>query len=168
MTETGTLILDQNQIKEKVNRLAYQLFEDFSNDKKIIIAGVSKNGFILAKHLALQFEKISGIPVQLAEIFIDKKEPVKNQVRVSPTFASFEAFTVVVVDDVLDSGRTLIYALSPFLNGGAKKIRTVVLADRSHKRFPISADFSGVSIATTLQEHLRVDMESGKEGVYLE
>lgn len=168
MSHPATLVLDSKQIQQKINRLAYQVFEDCPDDKQIIVAGIAQNGFILAKLISDSLSKISPLKITLLKIELDKKNPLNTNIKISPTQDSYEHAVVFVVDDVLNSGKTLMYGLRPFLDDKVKKIRTVVLADRSHKRFPVSADFTGISIATTLQERITVVLESGKEAVYLE
>jgi pyrimidine operon attenuation protein/uracil phosphoribosyltransferase len=164
---THTLILDKNQIEQKINRLAYQLYEDNAEEKEIIIAGILSSGYIVAEKIANTLEKISPLKVHLAELSINKHSQVEEEVKTSLSKEQLHDKVVIVVDDVLNSGKTLMYALKPFLNADIKKLRTVVLVDRNHKRYPLSADFVGYPMATTLQEHISVVLEKNEEAVYL-
>ena len=161
------LILDSRQIEQKISRLAYQLYEDSSGESEIVIAGIARSGFAVAEKISDVLKKISTIKVTLAQISLDKHGAMNDEVKVSVPREKFANKTVIVVDDVLNSGKTLMHALRPFLDADLKKLRTVVLVDRNHKSYPVSADFSGLTLATTLQEHITVEMDGGIEGIYL-
>ncbi len=153
-----TLILNSKQIQQKINRIAYELYENNYAEKEIIIAGIASNGYILAKHIATVLKSITPIKIKLIEIVLNKKNPLKE----------LQNKVIVLVDDVLDSGRTLIFGAKPFLNSPIKRLTTVILVDRGHNRYPIKADFVGLSLSTTLQEHITVELDKkGKEIVYL-
>jgi pyrimidine operon attenuation protein/uracil phosphoribosyltransferase len=160
-------VLTPVQIEQKISRIAYQLYEDNPEEEGIVIAGILPNGVELARRIARQVESFSAIKVHLIEVQLDKEKPMGNEIHINIAPESLTGKTIVLVDDVLNSGKTLIYALYPFLNSPVKKIKTVVLVDRNHKRFPIAADFVGLSLATTLQEHITVELGNGDEGVYL-
>jgi pyrimidine operon attenuation protein/uracil phosphoribosyltransferase len=161
MEATRTVILNSEQIEQRINRIAYQLYEDNVEEQDIIIAGIAKSGFVFAEKIVSVLKKISPLNIQLTEVIIDKHSQVKKEIELSVTKEQLQGKVIILVDDVLNSGKTLIYALRPFLNADIKKIRTVVLIDRNHKRYPISADYTGLSLATTMQEHVTV--EFGKE-----
>ena len=167
MTVSKTLVLNKTQIEQKINRIAYQIFEDNFEEKEIIIAGIAPNGFVLAKKIARVIEKISSMKVLLLEVALDKDSPLSKEINLSIPADKLKNKVIILVDDVLNSGRTLIYGLSPFLKTAIKKIRTVVLVDRNHKRFPIGADYVGLSLATTMQELISVELTGNKEVVYL-
>lgn len=160
-------VLTSIQIEQKISRIAYQLYEDNSEATEIIIAGIVPSGFELAKRIARHLESISTIKVHLIEVKLDKEKPLGKEIHLNIDSAFLTNKAVVLVDDVLNSGKTLIYALYPFLSIPIKKIKTVVLVDRNHKRFPIAADFVGISLATTLQEHITVVLGNENEEVYL-
>ena len=130
-------ILDQAQIKQKIDRIAYQILEDCFDEKEIIIAGIASRGYVFAQKLEKVLSKISKIKCTLVEITLDKDS---NNLVASTNIpvSQCKNKTIILVDDVLNSGRTLLYGLSVFLNIPTKKIRTAVLVDRSHKLFPIS------------------------------
>ena len=159
-------ILDQAQIKQKIDRIAYQILEDCFDEKEIIIAGIASRGYVFAQNLEKVLSKISKIKCTLVEITLDKDS---NNLVASTNIpvSQCKNKTIILVDDVLNSGRTLLYGLSVFLNIPTKKIRTAVLVDRSHKLFPISTDYAGYTISTVSQEHISVVFDKNKEAVYL-
>ena len=159
-------ILDQAQIKQKIDRIAYQILEDCFDEKEIIIAGIACRGYVFAQKLVKVLSKISKIKCTLVEITLDKDS---NNLVASTNIpvSQCKNKTIILVDDVLNSGRTLLYGLSVFLNIPTKKIRTAVLVDRSHKLFPISTDYAGYTISTVSQEHISVVFDKNKEAVYL-
>lgn len=166
---TKTLILDKDQIDQKINRIAYEIYENNYEEKEITIAGIVSNGFLFAKRLKKAIEKVSNLKVNLVEITMDKDEPLKCGVKVSVDVNSLKNKVVIVADDVLNSGKTLIYGVEAFLAQPLKKLQIVVLVDRNHNRYPVKADYIGLSMATTLQEHITVTFDSrNEEAVYLE
>lgn len=167
MTKTKTLVLNQKQIEQKVNRIAWQVYEDNFPEKEIIVAGIARTGFLLAQRIAAVLQKISPFKVSLIKIILDKENPLACTIEPATSNAALKGKVVVLVDDVLNSGMTLTYSLRPFLDSGIRKIRTVILVDRNHKRFPTAADYTGISLATTMQEHITVNLESGNESVTL-
>ena len=162
-----TLILNGKQIEQKINRIAYEIYENNHSEKEIIIAGISDNGYIFAKRLASVVEKISSIKIKLIEIQIDKENPLAKEIKISLSDKELKNKVIILADDVLNSGKTLIFGAKPFLIAPVKRLTTVVLVDRGHNRYPIKADFVGLSLSTTLQEHITVDLKKGKESVYL-
>jgi pyrimidine operon attenuation protein/uracil phosphoribosyltransferase len=167
MNKTQTPVLGKKQIAQKINRIAWQVYEDNFSEKEIIIAGIAKTGFLLAQRIAAVLEKISPLKIKLVKIILDKENPLTCNMEPRLSTKELKGKIVVLVDDVLNSGMTLTYSLCPFLGSDVKKIRTVILVDRSHRRFPIGADFTGISLATTLQEHVTVDLEGEEDSVML-
>lgn len=164
---TQTLILTGKQIEQKINRIAYELYENNYTEKEIIIAGIVDNGYVLAKRIAAVLQKISSIKIILTEILINKEDPAKQEIKIALTDKELKNKVIVLVDDVLNSGKTLIFGAKPFLSSSVKRLTTVVLVDRGHNRYPIKADFVGLSLSTTLQEHISVILKKGEEAVYL-
>jgi pyrimidine operon attenuation protein/uracil phosphoribosyltransferase len=167
MTKNCTIILDEKQIAHKLMRIAYQIYESNVNEEVIIIAGIKENGVILAKKLKSNVEKISPIKVELCEVHIDKKKPT-NPIQTSLSPDEYKNKSLVLVDDVLHSGTTLIYGVKHFLDVPLKQFKTVVLVDRNHKKYPIKADFKGISLSTSLNENVSVIFEKNNNRVILE
>jgi pyrimidine operon attenuation protein / uracil phosphoribosyltransferase len=167
MNKAATLVLTAKQIGQKVNRIAWQVYEDNIQEKEIVVAGIANTGFLLAERIADVLGKIAPFKITLIKIILDKENPLVCTMEPDALSAELKGKVVVLVDDVLNSGMTLTYSLRPFMELGIRKIRTVILVDRNHKRFPTGADFTGISLATTMQEHITVNLESGSESVIL-
>ena len=167
MISSKIVILDANQIRQKIDRITYQIYENNFEEKEIIIAGIAPKGYILAQRIAEKMKSIAKIKITLVEITVNKDNPLQDEVKLSIKPKEFSGKVVILVDDVLNSGKTLTYGLAPFLNVAVKRITTAVLVDRNHNRYPIKADFVGLSLATTLQEHISVELNKTKEAVYL-
>jgi len=165
MEKPKTLLLNHKQITQRINRIAYQIYEDNAEEKEIFIVGIKQNGYLLAEKIKTALEYICSVPVVLLELSIDKHQQV-DEVKISGDRAQLAGKSIILVDDVLNSGKTLIYALRAILRIDIRKIRTVLLVDRDHRRYPILADYTGLTLSTTLQEH--VSVEFGKtDAVYL-
>ena len=165
---TKTKILDAAQINQKLNRMAYQVYESNFKEKNLLIVGIAGNGFKVAEHIAQLLTTISTINIKVGKITIHKEQPWLNEPTVDFTEKDYENKSVILVDDVLNSGATLMYAVKLFLNKPVKQLNTLILVDRSHTRFPVKADFVGLSLSTTLLERIDTDFsKKGKEAVYL-
>lgn len=163
-----TLVLDSKQIEQRINRIAHELYENNYSEKNIVMAGIAPNGFVLAGRIAKALESISPIKVTLSKLVINKENPLEEQASIDLKPAEIKNKVIVLVDDVLNSGKTLIYGARIFLDAPVKRLTTVVLVDRNHTRYPVKADFSGLTLATTMQEHISVELSpKGKEAVYL-
>lgn len=162
-----TQILDHKQIEQKINRIAYQIYEDNYDREKLIIAGIASNGFKLSELLANKLREISSLEIILEELHINKKNPINSKVELNLNKEDIKNQSIVLVDDVLNSGKTMIYGLQYFLTAPLKKLSTAVLVNRSHKRFPVNADYVGMSLATTMKEHIEVSFEEGNYSAYL-
>jgi pyrimidine operon attenuation protein/uracil phosphoribosyltransferase len=157
--EPKKAILTQDVIDKKIKRIAYEIYEHNSEEQDIILAGIWDRGTILAEKIAAILNEISPIKIKLIEIKLDKQRP--GTIELSESL-DFNGKVVVVVDDVANSGRTMLYALKPLLAFLPKKIQTAVLVDRKHKSFPLSVDFVGYTLSTNLQEMVMVEVV-GKE-----
>lgn len=162
-----TLILTDAQIKQKVNRIAYQIYENNYEEKELIIGGISERGFILANKIVDVLKTISPAKITLVQININRKN-LDEAFSIPLTHEQIDNKPVIIVDDVLNSGRTLIYGVKHFLEFPLKKLSTAVLVDRNHKNFPVRADYVGISLSTTMQEHISVEFnKEGKDSAYL-
>ncbi|MBC7654959.1 MAG: phosphoribosyltransferase [Oligoflexus sp.] len=168
MTAKKILILDKHQIQQKINRIAHQILEDNFDEKEIILAGVVSRGYKLALRLEKVLSKIADFKIIIIKLELEK-DSSKLESKIDIPLKSCENKVIILVDDVLNSGRTLAYGLGVFLNIPLKKLRSVVLIDRSHKNFPVSTDFVGLELSTILKEHVSVilDEDGEEDGVYL-
>lgn len=154
-----TQILDSKQADVKLNRIAYEIVENNHEEKEIVLAGIIDRGLDIARILKKNIEQISALNVQLISIHMDKKNPVDS--GITEEFDA-ENKVIIIVDDVANSGCTALYATRLFLDRLPKKIQVAVLVDRKHKRFPISSDYIGMMLSTTLQDHIHVELKQGK------
>ena len=160
------IILTHQEISHKIKRIAYQIYETFIADEEIVIAGIVANGFEFAEKLAKELALISPIKPILCKVFIDKSNP-KSTITTSVDKSVYQNKSLVLVDDVLNSGTTLVYGVKHFLEVDLKKFKTAVLVDRNHKKYPVKADFKGISLSTSLQEHVTVVFESNNNHAFL-
>ena len=158
-------ILSKEVVGKKLQRMAYEILENNIDEKEIILAGIRESGSVVAKVIQQMLAEISSIKTELITITLDKKEP--TDVSLSRSI-DINGKVIILVDDVSNSGKTLLYALKPFIEFHPKKIQTLVLVERTHTSFPVRPDYVGLSIATTLQEHIFVEVK-GEEvlGAYL-
>ncbi|MEO8588891.1 MAG: phosphoribosyltransferase family protein [Flavobacteriales bacterium] len=161
-----TAILDHDSVQRKLRRIAYQLHEENCEEERITIVGIAPRGFTLAKRLAELLLEISDLKVDLVEMKLDKDAPLEKPLKLSIDVQELRDRTVVLVDDVLMSGRTLMHTASYLVQVPLKKLTTVVLVDRRHRTYPIRADIVGLTLSTTLQEHISVEL-GRKDVVYL-
>jgi pyrimidine operon attenuation protein/uracil phosphoribosyltransferase len=165
---TKLKILDTVQIQQKINRLAFQVYENNFSEKELLVVGIDGNGYNVAKQIVEKLKEISPLKINLGKISVNKEKPWEGEPVVDFKEKDFVNKTIVLVDDVLNSGKTLMYAVKLFLDKPVKKINTVILVDRSHTRFPVKADYVGMTLSTTLQEHIEADFSTKKkEAVYL-
>jgi pyrimidine operon attenuation protein/uracil phosphoribosyltransferase len=167
MEKTKTLLLNKTQIAQRVDRIAFQIYEDnVSNGGEVVIIGIHGNGYTLAERLQHKLKEICDLKVRLVRLRIDKQNPVDKIAELDCDIQELAGKSIVLVDDVLNSGKTLIYSMKAILKADTMKIRTVLMVDRDHRRYPIMADFVGMTLSTTFQEH--VSLEFGDdEGAYL-
>ena len=164
---TKSKILNIQEINQKLKRLAWQVYEKNSAEKEIIVVGISERGLILAKQLADHIHEISNIKTKISHLELDKDNPYNKGVSLNLKEMEYSNKVVILVDDVLNSGKTLMYAAKHFLTTRLTRLSIMVLVDRNHNRYPIKADFIGLSLATTLQEYINVELKGADKGVYL-
>jgi len=168
MSDRKILVLNQQQIQQKIDRIAYQVLEDNLDETEIVIAGILPRGNFLAERLKQVLDKIAPFKSTLLSIELEKESStLKSKIDFDVNDCAEKV--IILVDDVLNSGKTLAYGLGVFLDVHLKKISTVVLVDRNHKSFPISTDYSGLAMSTVLKEHVDVVLnEEGQvDAVYL-
>lgn len=161
------IILTQQEIDHKTRRIAYQIYETFPDDTEVVLAGIANNGYLFAQKLAAEVEKISDIKVTLCEVKINKQQPLEP-VSTSLKPEEYTGKSLVLIDDVLNSGTTLIYGVRHFLDVPLKKFKTAVLVDRNHKQYPVKADFKGLSLSNSLRENVQVVLDEKEQYAFLE
>ena len=161
-------ILSHLQIQYKIERIAYQIYEANVNENEIIIAGIEGGGLQFAKKIVSKLKKITEAKITLCKLSMDKTNPLKSGVSTSMAEEEFVNKSVVIVDDVLNSGTTLIYGVHHFLKTPLKQLKTAVLVNRNHKKYPVKADYKGISLSTSLQEHVNVRFETKNDRVFLD
>jgi pyrimidine operon attenuation protein/uracil phosphoribosyltransferase len=166
MVADKNLILDAAQVKQKIRRMAFEIYENNFKEKSLVIAGIDGQGYVLAKLLAKEVEAVAELEVSLVKVSLDKFAPQQGDVTLDCDVKAVKKKCIIVVDDVLNTGRTLAYGLKPFLDTEVKKIETAVLVNRSHTLFPIYPQYTGYELSTTIKDHVVVLL--GKEtAVYL-
>jgi pyrimidine operon attenuation protein/uracil phosphoribosyltransferase len=159
-------ILTNSQIKRKIKRISLQIIESNVEEKEVVLAGIEQNGFLIAKELNKMITELSNLNIKLCSLKIDKKNPLNN-ISTSLNSSEYKNKSIVVVDDVLNSGSTLMYAVKHFLDTELRQLKTAVLVDRNHKKFPIKADFKGVSLSTSIQNHVKVQFDKNSIEAFL-
>ena len=166
MAENKNYILDQQVAEKKLRRMALEIIENNHDEPELILVGIRDSGSVVARNIQRMIAEISPVKTQLLTISLDKKRP--GEITLSQSF-DFNNKVIIIIDDVANSGKTLLYALKPFLEHYPKKIQSLVLVERSHNSFPVHSDYAGLSIATTLQEHIYVEVDGEKIlGAYLD
>jgi pyrimidine operon attenuation protein/uracil phosphoribosyltransferase len=165
MSTTKKYILDQSTAGKKMHRMALEIIENNAEETEIIFAGIRESGSVVARHIQKIITDISSIRSELITITLDKRQPAGVELSKK---MDFNDKVIIVVDDVANSGKTLLYALGPFLAYHPKKIQVAVLVERSHNSFPVHRDYVGLTMATTLQEHIYVEVDGDRvTGAYM-
>jgi len=155
---TANKILTHSEIDHKIKRIAYQIYETFVEEESIVIAGIASNGYVFAEKIARVLQTIAPLEVILCEVKMNKQNP-NSEISTSIAKEVYQNKGIVLVDDVLNSGSTLMYGVKHFLEVPVKKFKTAVLVDRNHKKYPIKVDFKGISLSTSSLEHVTVVFE---------
>lgn len=160
-------ILTAVQIEQKLRRMAFEIWEKNNEEKEIFIIGIEEVGAAVASKIAEILKEISPLKVNITSIKINKKNPLSDIIQLEKV--SLNKKTVILIDDVANSGKTLLYALKPLMDFEPAKIQVAVLVDRKHKNFPVTPDIIGHSVATTIQENIIVNYKNGEfTGAHLE
>ena len=157
-------ILSEQQIRQKIKRLAIEILERNLEEENILLAGINNNGRAFAKLLLAELEKHpEGPSFELTSINLNPADPLAEPVVLEVPTQEANNRAVIVIDDVANTGRTIFYAIKPLLETIPKKIEVAVLVDRKHKSFPIAVDYVGLSLATTLRENIDVKIRDVEE-----
>ncbi|MDG1148517.1 MAG: phosphoribosyltransferase family protein [Crocinitomicaceae bacterium] len=160
-------ILSSQEIEQKINRLAHQIIENSFEENEIHIGGVIGNGVLLAEKLSKIITEHSDLNVNTFEIQLNKSKPWTESITLSAGVNTLKDGFILLVDDVLNSGKTMQYALTEILRFPTKAIKTVALVDRKHRKFPIKADFVGLELSTTLKERVKITLNTPEQKAYL-
>lgn len=162
------LLLTREKTLQKAKRMAYQILEGNTAEQEVIVAGIGGEGYVLAEIIVNYLREISDLHVTIAKLSFDKSASAQPEIQIESEVNTFRNKSVIIVDDVLNSGKTLAFCLRPFLSIPLKKLQVAVMVDRNHPLYPIKADFVGYSLSTTLTEHVKVVLSNEQEaGVYL-
>lgn len=159
----NTIVLNETQIEQKVKRIAYEILENNFEAETLFLIGIKGNGMMLADELTKILKNISDQRIISGEIIVNKQNPLKQEIETSIDLTQIEDQTVILIDDVINSGKTMQYALIKLLEYPTKRIKTVALVDRKHRRYPIRCDYVGLTLSTTLQDRIEVNLEGVKE-----
>jgi pyrimidine operon attenuation protein / uracil phosphoribosyltransferase len=155
MTAEKKYILNKEVAAKKMRRMAYEILENNLDEKEIVLAGIRGSGSVVAYNIEKILKEISSLKIETITISLEKKQP--EEIMLSKAM-DFTGKVIIVIDDVSNSGKTMLYALKPFINYHPKKIQTLVLVERSHNSFPVRPDYVGLILATTMQEHIYVEV----------
>lgn len=167
LLEKKNQILDETVIRRKIKRIAYEIFEKNFQEKELVLAGVVGTGFNFARLIYDELKKISPFKIQLVKITLNKNAPLSGEVSLDLDIDQMRNKTIVIIDDVLYTGHTFMQSLKPFLDIEINRIQTAVLINRSHKMFPIAADFVGYELSTTVKETIKVVLDDENLAVFL-
>ncbi len=165
--ENSLKILDQQQISHRLDRMAYQIYEENFEESSLFIAGIAERGYQLGSMMQNKLVNITGKRVELGKIVMNKKDPINGQFEMNFDPKYLQNQIVILADDVLNTGKTMFHATKPFTDVKLNKLKILTLVNRHHLEFPLAADYVGLSLATTLQEHIKVDLRNGEEAAYL-
>jgi pyrimidine operon attenuation protein / uracil phosphoribosyltransferase len=161
-------ILSAEQLRQKIRRIAFQIYENNVDEQAIVLAGIAGEGYVFAERLYEELRQIAPFTLTLLKINLDKKQPTQPTIDLTGPEINLSDKVVVVLDDVLYTGRTLAFSLQPFLSVLVRKLQVAVLVDRNHPLYPVAADYKGYELSTTLTEHVEVVLsEVTREGVWL-
>ncbi len=171
-----TLIMDEQQMRRCITRMAHEIIERSKGVSNVVLVGIRRRGEPLARSLSEAIERVEGVRIPVGTVDITFYRDDLTRASLDPTLnrtdIPFEIKdkTVVLVDDVLYTGRTARAAMDALMDvGRARRIQLAVLVDRGHRELPIRADFVGKNIPTAVSEFIRVSVQEidGETNVWL-
>ena len=153
------MILNKETADKKLRRMALEVAERNYEKDSLTLIGIKENGIFIARKIAGYLKESFKGNIQVVELWLDKKDP--GEIKLSEDI-NFNDKTILLVDDVANSGKTMLYALKPLLQQKPREIQTLALVERTHKKFPVAVDYVGLSISTTQQENIVVDVKDGE------
>jgi len=163
---TANLIIEPRRVQQKLQRMALEIHERNSG-QNLFLAGIDKSGFEVAEMIAGYLRGFSGKDLPVYKISINKQDPLNSEVKTDLPSGNLENATLIIIDDVQNSGRTMMYCIRHFLQFPLRSVQTCVLVDRLHNDFPVKSDYTGISLSTTLQEHVTVDVNQDEVNIYM-
>ena len=166
----GRKVLNKAGIETIVLRMAYQVREQFSAFDNLVIIGIDGEGFTLAGMLKSKLDEFQGFQSQLIKLKLAKHQSSLPALNFEPLLPNLNGVPILIVDDVLNSGRTLTYCISPLVEHQVPCMKIAVLVERTYRKFPVSASITGISLSTTFEENVVAVLNSENEneiGVYL-
>jgi pyrimidine operon attenuation protein/uracil phosphoribosyltransferase len=154
-------ILTKEIADKKLHRMALQVAEQNYDEPSLILIGIKESGLVIAHKISAYLKEVYNGEIIVVELSLNKRKPI--DVSLFPEM-DYNGKVVILIDDVANSGSTMLYALKPLLLAYPKKIQTLALVERTHKSFPIDVDYVGLSISTNLDEHINVEVEGGEVG----
>lgn len=161
-----SIVLNQEQIKQKIERIAYEILENTFEEKEIFVGGIAGNGFLLAERIVSKLNEISDQQIKLFEVTVNKDNPNDFPINLSIDDQDLSQSTIIIFDDVINSGRTMIHAVKRILDNKINVLKVATLVNRTHRRYPVQADFVGLDMSTTLKDNIIVEL-GAKEIAYL-
>lgn len=159
----STIVLTKTQIQQKTERIAFEILENTFEESVIFVGGIAGNGFLFAERLVTILNQNTNQEVRLFEISVNKDQPLSSEISLSVDETDLTKGTVIVVDDVINSGRTMIYAVRRLLDNVLTQLKVATLVNRTHRRYPVKADFVGINISTTLQDNIIVEFGENEQ-----
>jgi len=160
-------ILNSKKVQQKISRIALEIIERNHGEERVVLAGIESTGFVLALQIAKMLESFHGKKYACVPVKMHKPSPLETPIQTDIPDDGYKGAVIILVDDVQNSGRTMAYALRHFLQYPVKAIQTCILVDRRHNSFPVRADYVGLSLSTTLKEHVNVSVNNGNFSVTL-
>ncbi|MCW3093480.1 MAG: phosphoribosyltransferase [Ferruginibacter sp.] len=159
-------ILSKEVAEKKLRRMALQVAEQNYDEPQLTLIGIKENGIVIARKISTYLQEVYNGEIIVVELSMNKRKPAA--IKLEPSM-DYNGKTVIIIDDVANSGSTMLYALKPLLETHPKKIQTLALVERTHKSFPIDVDYVGLSISTTLDEHIYVELDGDEiAGAWME
>jgi len=167
MSNKKTLILNNREIIQKIDRIAYQILEDNHKESEIVLVGIASNGYLFAERISKKLKQIAKAKITLIELSVNKQNPLGENITINQSTDVLTNKVVILIDDVLNSGKTLIYGVKYLLDYPIQRMSTAVLVDRNHKRYPIGTHYIGLALSTTLQNNISVEFNNDEILAYL-
>ncbi len=159
-------ILNKAEIQDKIKRISYEIYEENFESKSLIICGIEKNGSEIARKVIKELKSICNIKIEFISISLNKKNPL-NSIKIESSKNKIKDKPIILIDDVSNTGKTLIHIIKELIEFEPKKINTAVLVNRDHSLFPIKINFIGLSLSTSINNHIEVVLNKNDIGAYL-